>query len=80
MNAEDVPKVMEAFGQVDSKLSRKQEGTGLGLPLAKQLVELHGGTFAIATKLNAGTTVTFVLPAERIVARPARPASLRLAG
>jgi signal transduction histidine kinase len=68
MQAEDIPKAMTAFGQVDSKLSRKQEGTGLGLPLAKQLVELHGGTFAIESKANGGTTVTFVLPAERIVA------------
>jgi signal transduction histidine kinase len=79
MRAEDIPRAMTAFGQVDSKLSRKQEGTGLGLPLAKQLVELHGGTFAIESKVNAGTTVTFVLPGERIIA-PARAVHLRLAG
>jgi signal transduction histidine kinase len=80
MNAQDIPKAMTAFGQVDSKLSRKQEGTGLGLPLAKQLIELHGGTFDIESKPNAGTIVTFVLPAERIVALPMPAPSLRLAG
>jgi signal transduction histidine kinase len=71
MASEDIPKAMTTFGQVDSKISRKHEGTGLGLPLAKHLVELHGGTLKIESKLNAGTTVTFVLPAERIVRGPA---------
>jgi signal transduction histidine kinase len=70
--AEDIPKAMTPFGQVDSKIRRKQEGTGLGLPLAKQLVELHGGTFAIESRLRVGTTVTFVLPAERMLASPLR--------
>ena len=68
MAPEDIPKALAPFGQVDSKVRRKFEGTGLGLPLAKQLVELHGGSFAIYSKVDAGTTVTFVLPAERIVA------------
>jgi signal transduction histidine kinase len=62
---------MTPFGQVDSKVRRKQEGTGLGLPLARQLVELHGGTFAIESKIKVGTTVTFVLPSERIIRSPA---------
>ena len=74
---QDIPKVMTPFGQVDSKVRRKQEGTGLGLPLAKQLVELHGGTFAIESKINIGTTVTFVLPPERIVAPVRRSATTR---
>jgi signal transduction histidine kinase len=69
---EDIPKTLAPFRQVDSTVRRKQEGTGLGLPLAKQLVELHGGTLAIDSKVNVGTTVTFVLPAERIVATRAR--------
>ena len=75
MAPEDIPKAMAFFGQVDSKISRKQEGTGLGLPLAKQLVELHGGTFTIQSAVNAGTTVTFVLPLERIIASYAAPAA-----
>jgi signal transduction histidine kinase len=67
---EDIPNAMTPFGQIDSKVRRKLEGTGLGLPLAKQLVELHGGTFSIESKVGVGTTVTFVLPPERIIASP----------
>ena len=63
----DVPKVLAPFQQVDSTLSRKYEGTGLGLPLTKSLVELHGGTLDIASEPGAGTTVTVWLPAERVV-------------
>jgi len=66
---EDIAKAMTPFGQVESKVRRKYEGTGLGLPLAKQLVELHGGTFSVESALNAGTTVTFVLPPERVLCR-----------
>jgi len=72
MAPEDIPNAMTPFGQIDSKIRRKLEGTGLGLPLAKQLVELHGATFSIESKLGAGTTVTFVLPPERIIAPPAK--------
>ena len=67
------------FGQVDSKIRRKQEGTGLGLPLAKQLVEVHGGTFRIESKVNGGTAVTFVLPPERIIGSPVRLVAARAA-
>jgi signal transduction histidine kinase len=59
-----------AFGQIDSALSRKHEGTGLGLPLAKHLAELHGGTLTISSRENVGTTVTVLLPGERILTRP----------
>jgi signal transduction histidine kinase len=48
--AEDMVKVMTSFGQVESKVSRKHEGSGLGLPLAKHLVELHGGAMTIEAK------------------------------
>jgi signal transduction histidine kinase len=65
---EDIPKALERFGQVDSRLSRRYEGTGLGLPLAKQLVELHGGTFDLQSTVGVGTTVTMTFPIERIVA------------
>ena len=67
-------RALEPFGQVESKISRQHEGTGLGLPLAKQLAELHGGTLTIDSEVDAGTTVTILLPEERIVARqPGRP-------
>ncbi len=70
MAAEDIPNAMAPFGQVESVLRRKREGTGLGLPLAKQLIELHGGTFTIESRLNEGTTVRFVLTRERILEAP----------
>jgi signal transduction histidine kinase len=47
---------------VDGKLARKYSGVGLGLPLSKKLVELHGGTLAIQSALGRGTTVAVRLP------------------
>jgi signal transduction histidine kinase len=70
MAQKDIPIALEPFGQVDSTLARKYEGAGLGLPIAKQLAELHGGTLAIESALGAGTTVTVFLPASRFVERP----------
>ena len=64
----DIPKALERFGQVDSRLSRKYEGVGLGLPLTKQLIELHGGAFELTSTVNVGTTITVTLPTERLVA------------
>ncbi len=58
----DISKVMSPFGQVDSELSRRYEGTGLGLPLSKRLVELLGGTFTIESEVGVGTTITLDLP------------------
>lgn len=66
---EDIPKALEVFGQVDSSLARKYEGTGLGLPLSKQLMELHGGSLSLESQVNVGTTVTVIVPRERLVAR-----------
>ncbi len=53
------------FGQIDSGLNRKYEGVGLGLPLAKRLVELHGGTMEIESTPGKGTAVTARFPKER---------------
>lgn len=66
MSAEQISIAFECFGQIDSKLSRRHAGTGLGLPITKQLVELHGGALEVASEPGVGTTVTVVLPAERI--------------
>ena len=61
--AEDkIALAMAPFGQIDSRLARRYEGTGLGLPLTKRLVEMHGGTFILESKLGRGTTVTVRLP------------------
>jgi signal transduction histidine kinase len=59
---EKIELAMAPFGQVDTGLARKYEGTGLGLPLSKRLVEMQGGTFAIESEPGCGTTVTFRFP------------------
>jgi signal transduction histidine kinase len=64
---EDIPKALSKFGQIDSNLSRDYDGTGLGLPLAKSHVELHGGSFDLQSEKGVGTTVTLRFPASRIV-------------
>ena len=64
--AEDIPNAFERFRQIDNSLSRKYEGAGLGLPLARDLVELHGGRFILDSVLQVGTTVTIVLPEWRL--------------
>lgn len=66
MDARQIPKALERFGQVDSRLSRKYEGAGLGLPLAKQLTELHGGRLELVSAPGAGTTATVILPASTL--------------
>lgn len=58
MSEEQIPKAMASFGQVDNKLNRKYEGTGLGLPLTKKLIELMNGKFNIESKKGKGTKVT----------------------
>jgi signal transduction histidine kinase len=73
----DIPRALMPFGQVDSALSRKYSGTGLGLPLTKRLVELHGGTLTITSAIDAGTTVMLRFPKYR--APIADPAALKRA-
>ena len=64
---QDFAKALEPFGQVDSSLARKYEGTGLGLPLTRQMAELHGGSLVLESAPGRGTTVTVTLPASRLV-------------
>jgi len=60
---ENMEKIFEGFFRVDTPYSRVTEGTGLGLPLSKKLVELHGGDFSVKSEgLNKGTEVRFTLP------------------
>jgi signal transduction histidine kinase len=65
--AEDIARALAPFTQIDNAHNRHFEGTGLGLPLTKSLVELHGGTLTIDSTPGAGTTVTVHLPAHRII-------------
>jgi signal transduction histidine kinase len=74
---EDIPKAFERFRQIDSRLSRKYEGSGLGLPLARQLMEAHGGRLVLESELHRGTVVTVYFPPERIVSRSERPLAMR---
>jgi signal transduction histidine kinase len=71
---QDLAKVLTPFGQVESAFSRRHHGTGLGLPLAKSLAELHGGSLAIESVLDEGTVVTVRLPAWRVPGRAAATA------
>src|SRR5207302_5835424 len=57
-----LPHVCDRFYRVDS--SRSSEGTGLGLALVKSITDLHGGTVAVASEVNRGTTVTLTFPAK----------------
>ncbi len=63
----DVAKALEPFGQIDNALSRRHDGTGLGLPLCRSLVERHDGHLEIVGAPGVGTTVTVRLPSDRIV-------------
>jgi PAS domain S-box-containing protein len=65
--ASDLDTALRPFGQIDSRLARKYQGTGLGLPLAKSMLGLHGGRLEIASTPGVGTKVTAWLPANRIL-------------
>jgi len=64
---ENIETALSDFGQVDGSLTRKYDGSGLGLPLSKKLAELHGGELVIESELGAGTTVTVMFPSERTI-------------
>jgi PAS domain S-box-containing protein len=66
MSADEIDIAMSWFGQVDGRLNRKYEGTGLGLPLTKALVKLHGGELELESAPGVGTTVTIRFPSERV--------------
>jgi two-component system, cell cycle sensor histidine kinase PleC len=67
MSAEDIEISLTPFGQVDGSRSRWREGTGLGLPIAKALVDLHGGRLEIRSEKNVGTEVAITLPSRHHV-------------
>lgn len=65
---EEIPVVLASFGQGSNAIKSAEQGAGLGLPIAKSLVDLHGGTFTLKSKLRVGTEVIVALPPERIMA------------
>ena len=91
MTASEIEAAFEKFRQIDNSLTKRFQGTGLGLPLAKQLIELHGGTIEVSSEPGVGTEVASgfpqraslprippkraALPALTYAARPAQPAA-----
>ncbi len=65
MSDEDIPKALAPFVQVDARLARQYEGTGLGLPLAVAMAKLHNGQIDVDSEIDAGTRVTVTLPAAQ---------------
>ena len=63
----EIPVVMSSFGRGTLAQKNAEEGSGLGLPIVKGLVEMHGGTFTLKSKVREGTEVIVVLPPERVI-------------
>jgi two-component system, cell cycle sensor histidine kinase PleC len=64
---EEIPVVLASFGQGSNSIKSAEQGAGLGLPIAKNLIDLHGGTFALKSKLRIGTEVIVTFPPERVM-------------
>jgi two-component system, cell cycle sensor histidine kinase PleC len=64
----EIPIVLDSFGQGSNAIKSAEQGAGLGLPIVKSLVELHGGTFSLKSKLREGTEVVVTFPPERVMA------------
>jgi two-component system cell cycle sensor histidine kinase PleC len=66
---EEIPVIMSSFGRGSLALKNAEEGSGLGLPIVKSLVELHGGTFTLKSKIRQGTEAVVIFPPERVIQR-----------
>src|SRR6516165_8515026 len=64
----EIPIVIDTFGQGSNAIKSAEQGAGLGLPIVKSLIELHGGTFSLKSKLREGTEVVVTFPPERVMA------------
>jgi signal transduction histidine kinase len=64
-------RVLEPFGQVEDHLTRETDGVGLGLPLARAMIGMHGGDLTLTSEVGAGTLVEVTLPANRLRTTPA---------
>ncbi|MGH7092326.1 MAG: sensor histidine kinase, partial [Stellaceae bacterium] len=76
ISAEELPLVLQPFAQAANTQEKGGEGSGLGLPFAKGLVELHGGTLGLESTLGAGTTVSVRFPLKTL-AKPSLCETLR---
>jgi two-component system cell cycle sensor histidine kinase PleC len=65
---EEIPVVLSSFGQGSNSIKSAEQGAGLGLPIAKSLTDMHGGTFSLKSKLRIGTEIIVTFPPERVVA------------
>lgn len=65
---DEIPVVLASFGQGSNAIKSAEQGAGLGLPIAKSLVDLHNGTFTLKSKLRVGTEVIVAVPPERVMA------------
>lgn len=65
---DEIPVVLASFGQGSNAIKSAEQGAGLGLPIAKSLVDLHAGTFTLKSKLRVGTEMIVALPPERVMA------------
>ena len=63
----EIPIVLDTFGQGSNAIKSAEQGAGLGLPIVKSLIELHGGTFSLKSKLREGTEVIVTFPPERVM-------------
>jgi two-component system cell cycle sensor histidine kinase PleC len=64
---EEIPIVLDSFGQGSNAIKSAEQGAGLGLPIVKSIIDLHGGTFALKSKLREGTEVIVTFPPERVM-------------
>jgi two-component system, cell cycle sensor histidine kinase PleC len=64
---DEIPIVLASFGQGSNSIKSAEQGAGLGLPIAKSLIDLHGGTFTLKSKLRIGTEVIVTFPPERVM-------------
>jgi two-component system cell cycle sensor histidine kinase PleC len=64
---DEITVVLASFGQGSNAIKSAEQGTGLGLPIAKNLIDLHGGSFTLKSKLREGTEVLVTFPPERVM-------------
>src|SRR5215475_11169619 len=64
---DEIPIVLASFGQGSNSIKSAEQGAGLGLPIAKSLIDMHGGTFTLKSKLRIGAEVIVTLPPERVM-------------